>query len=198
MRFGLSRRERTAAYRAFFTYCHSMLHPGGRLIIQTIGKGNRPLDQSSITDVQFLANEIFPESDPPRLAELTHASESPSKSVRRSTTAMTIRQPARNGYADCGRTDPMRKDLSAHASPMSMNATWRRPSGNSTRNTSCCTEFCSGKRPARCGFPSDRPAPTTRSLRAPEPQPPVAGSADSDASRSRLGCMPPTAPMNGG
>ncbi|MGW5382256.1 class I SAM-dependent methyltransferase [Nocardia sp. NPDC003963] len=75
VRFGLSRRERTATYRAFFTYCHSMLRPGGRLVVQTIGKGNRPLDQNSITDVQFLANEIFPESDPPRLAELAHASE---------------------------------------------------------------------------------------------------------------------------
>ncbi|GGL46555.1 class I SAM-dependent methyltransferase [Nocardia jinanensis] len=75
VRFGLSRRERTATYRSFFAYCHSMLAPGGRLVVQTIGKGNRPLDQVSITDVQFLANEIFPESDPPRLAELAHASE---------------------------------------------------------------------------------------------------------------------------
>ena len=75
VRFGLSRRERTATYRAFFTYCHSMLRPGGRLVVQTIGKGNRPLDQHSLTDVQFLANEIFPESEPPRLAELAHASE---------------------------------------------------------------------------------------------------------------------------
>ncbi|NUP26347.1 MAG: class I SAM-dependent methyltransferase [Nocardia sp.] len=75
VRFGLSRRERTATYRSFFAYCHSLLRPGGRLVVQTIGKGNRPLDQDSITDVQFLANEIFPESDPPRLAELAHASE---------------------------------------------------------------------------------------------------------------------------
>ncbi|WP_433489972.1 class I SAM-dependent methyltransferase [Nocardia grenadensis] len=75
VRFGLSRRERTATYRAFFTHCHSMVRTGGSLVIQTIGKGNRPLDQNSITDVQFLADEIFPESDPPRLAELAHASE---------------------------------------------------------------------------------------------------------------------------
>ncbi|MEU4314267.1 class I SAM-dependent methyltransferase [Nocardia sp. NPDC024068] len=75
VRFGLSRRERTATYRAFFSYCHRILNPGGRLVVQTIGKGNRPLDQNSITDVQFLADEIFPESDPPRLAELAHASE---------------------------------------------------------------------------------------------------------------------------
>lgn len=75
VRFGLSRRERTATYRSFFTYCHDMVRPGGGLVVQTIGKGNRPLDQNSITDVQFLADEIFPESDPPRLAELAHASE---------------------------------------------------------------------------------------------------------------------------
>ncbi|WP_416561880.1 class I SAM-dependent methyltransferase [Nocardia testacea] len=75
VRFGLSRRERTATYRAFFDYCHSMMRPGGSLVVQTIGKGNRPLDQHSITDVRFLADEIFPESDPPRLAELAHASE---------------------------------------------------------------------------------------------------------------------------
>lgn len=75
VRFGLSRRERTAAYRAFFTHCHDILHPGGGLVVQTIGKGNRPLDQDSLADVRFLANEIFPESDPPRLAELAHACE---------------------------------------------------------------------------------------------------------------------------
>lgn len=52
-----------------------MLRPGGALVVQTIGKGNRPLDHNAINDVQFLANEIFPESDPPRLAELAHAAE---------------------------------------------------------------------------------------------------------------------------
>ncbi|WP_040831666.1 class I SAM-dependent methyltransferase [Nocardia jiangxiensis] len=75
VRFGLSRKERTDAYRAFLTHCHSILHPGGALVIQTIGKGNRPLGPDSLTDVQFLANEIFPESEPPRLAELAHAAE---------------------------------------------------------------------------------------------------------------------------
>lgn len=75
VRFGRSRSERTATYRNFFAYCHSMIRPGGGLVVQTIGKGNRPLDQNSIPDVQFLADEIFPESDPPRLAELAHASE---------------------------------------------------------------------------------------------------------------------------
>ncbi|MEU7633828.1 class I SAM-dependent methyltransferase [Nocardia sp. NPDC049220] len=75
VRFGLSRQQRTAAYRVFLTHCHRMLRPGGALVVQTIGKGNRPLDHSAIPDVQFLANEIFPESDPPRLAELAHAAE---------------------------------------------------------------------------------------------------------------------------
>ncbi|WP_067679782.1 class I SAM-dependent methyltransferase [Nocardia miyunensis] len=75
VRFGLSRKERTDAYRAFLAHCHSILHPGGTLVIQTIGKGNRPLSPESLTDVRFLANEIFPESEPPRLAELAHATE---------------------------------------------------------------------------------------------------------------------------
>ncbi|WP_280337346.1 cyclopropane-fatty-acyl-phospholipid synthase family protein [Nocardia wallacei] len=75
VKFGLSRRDRTAAYREFFTHCSRMLRPGGGLVIQTIGKGNRPLDHEALNDVQFLANEIFPESDPPRLAELAHAAE---------------------------------------------------------------------------------------------------------------------------
>lgn len=75
VKFGLSRRDRTAAYRDFFTHCSSILRPGGGLVVQTIGKGNRPLDHNALEDVQFLANEIFPESDPPRLAELAHAAE---------------------------------------------------------------------------------------------------------------------------
>jgi cyclopropane-fatty-acyl-phospholipid synthase len=75
VRFGLSRHDRVAAYRAFFAQCHRMLAPGGGLVVQTIGKGNRPLDPSALGDVRFLANEIFPESDPPRLAELAHACE---------------------------------------------------------------------------------------------------------------------------
>jgi cyclopropane-fatty-acyl-phospholipid synthase len=74
-KFGLSRQDRTAAYRAFFAHCHRMLRPGGGLVVQTIGKGNRPLGHNAINDVRFLANEIFPESDPPRLAELAHAAE---------------------------------------------------------------------------------------------------------------------------
>lgn len=75
VRFGLPRAERTDAYRAFFRHCHTLLHPGGALVIQTIGKGNRPLGPDALADVRFLANEIFPESEPPRLAELAHAAE---------------------------------------------------------------------------------------------------------------------------
>jgi cyclopropane-fatty-acyl-phospholipid synthase len=75
VKFGLSRRDRTAAYRSFFAHCHRILRPEGGLVIQTIGKGNRPLGGDVINDVHFLANEIFPESDPPRLAELAHAAE---------------------------------------------------------------------------------------------------------------------------
>jgi cyclopropane-fatty-acyl-phospholipid synthase len=75
VRFGLARNERTAGYRQFFERCHGWLKPGGRLALQTIAKGSVALDEQGRRDLFFIATEIFPESDVPRLAEIAHAAE---------------------------------------------------------------------------------------------------------------------------
>lgn len=63
--------ERIAGYRRFFAFCHRNLLPGGGLSLQTIGRGNMlPEDFSS-----FFAEEIFPESFLPSLAEIAAAAE---------------------------------------------------------------------------------------------------------------------------
>lgn len=72
---GLSREVRTAEYREFLSKCHGWLRPGGRLALQTIAKGSVPLDEQGFEDVLFIFTEIFPESDLPRLAEITRAAE---------------------------------------------------------------------------------------------------------------------------
>ncbi|MEV4240524.1 class I SAM-dependent methyltransferase [Nocardia sp. NPDC049737] len=75
IRFGSSRQEKVAAYRRFFEHCYKILKPGGRLVVQTIAKGNRLIDQAVVADNAFLWAEIFPESDMPRFAEVAHAAE---------------------------------------------------------------------------------------------------------------------------
>jgi cyclopropane-fatty-acyl-phospholipid synthase len=73
--FGRPRAENVAAYRRFFETCHAALKPGRRMSLQTIAKGNVPLDADAMEDAQFLAQEIFPLSTIPKLAELSHATE---------------------------------------------------------------------------------------------------------------------------
>src|ERR1700739_458831 len=51
------------------------LNPRAGSALQTIGKGNVLLDQQGQQDCLFIAQHIFPESDPPRLAEIAHAAE---------------------------------------------------------------------------------------------------------------------------
>src|SRR5690348_12874180 len=75
VKFGLPRAERVAAYRTFFETCHELLRPGAWMSLQTIAKGNSPLDQRTLEDLMFIAGKIFPESDVPRLAEVAHAAE---------------------------------------------------------------------------------------------------------------------------
>jgi cyclopropane-fatty-acyl-phospholipid synthase len=75
VRPGLSRETRTAEYRRFLAKCHGWLRPGGRLALQTIAKGSASLDEQGLEDVLFIFNEIFPESDVPRLAEIARAAE---------------------------------------------------------------------------------------------------------------------------
>ncbi|MFI5510332.1 class I SAM-dependent methyltransferase [Mycobacterium sp. NPDC051804] len=75
VKFGWSRSDRVAAYRRFFEKCHECLNPGAGLALQTIGKGNVPMDELGLQDCLFIVQHIFPESDPPRLAEIAHAAE---------------------------------------------------------------------------------------------------------------------------
>ncbi|MGE2722245.1 class I SAM-dependent methyltransferase [Mycolicibacterium celeriflavum] len=75
VKFGWKRSDRVAAYRRFFEKCYECLNPGAGLALQAIGKGNVVMDQQGMEDCLFIAEHIFPESDPPRLAEIAHAAE---------------------------------------------------------------------------------------------------------------------------
>ncbi len=75
VKFGWERSKKVAGYRRFFEKCYESLKPGAPLSLQTIGKGNVALDEQGIQDTIFIMQHIFPESDPPRLAEIVHAAE---------------------------------------------------------------------------------------------------------------------------
>jgi cyclopropane-fatty-acyl-phospholipid synthase len=75
VKFGWERSKKVAAYRRFFEKCHESLKPGAGMALQTIGKGNVVLDEQGLRDTLFIAQHVFPESDPPRLAEILHATE---------------------------------------------------------------------------------------------------------------------------
>jgi cyclopropane-fatty-acyl-phospholipid synthase len=71
VRPGMSSREKIDVYRAFFERCHGWLRPGGALSLQTTAYGDAgPEDLDP-----FIAQQIFPESDLPRLSELVTASD---------------------------------------------------------------------------------------------------------------------------
>jgi cyclopropane-fatty-acyl-phospholipid synthase len=70
-RLGQSSLEKTALYREFFECCHAWLVPGGRLALQTIAYGNAGPEDFD----EFIASEVFPESDLPRLAEIASSIE---------------------------------------------------------------------------------------------------------------------------
>jgi cyclopropane-fatty-acyl-phospholipid synthase len=74
-KFGWERSKKVAAYRRFFEKCHESLKPGAGMALQTIGKGNVALDEEGLRETLFIMQHIFPESDPPRLAEILHATE---------------------------------------------------------------------------------------------------------------------------
>lgn len=70
-KIGLSADEKIAAYRTFFQKCHDWLKPGGCISLQTI-----VYETAQSSDLsQFFAEEIFPESDLPRQAEIFTASD---------------------------------------------------------------------------------------------------------------------------
>nr|WP_254925403.1 MULTISPECIES: cyclopropane-fatty-acyl-phospholipid synthase family protein [unclassified Rhodococcus (in: high G+C Gram-positive bacteria)] len=75
VKFGLPREEKVESYRRFFQSCHRWLKPGGVLALQTIGKGNTPIDGPGLEDMLFIAQHIFPESDLPKLSEIAVACE---------------------------------------------------------------------------------------------------------------------------
>lgn len=68
---GISNEEKIAGYRAFFRRCHGWMRQGGRLSLQTIAYGQ-------ITEAElnsFIENDIFPESDLPRLHDVSMAAQ---------------------------------------------------------------------------------------------------------------------------
>ncbi|WP_062218107.1 cyclopropane-fatty-acyl-phospholipid synthase family protein [Streptomyces sp. NBRC 109706] len=75
-RTGLSRSERIATYRDFFTRCRSWLPKGGRIALQTNIKGNNVvMDKRTVRDLMFIIETIFPESEIPALSEVVESSE---------------------------------------------------------------------------------------------------------------------------
>jgi cyclopropane-fatty-acyl-phospholipid synthase len=72
-RQGLSPEEQIEAYRRFFRSCRNWLKPGGRLALQTIAYGDIPRDRQ-LRD-RFIVDDVFPESELPRLADIARAAE---------------------------------------------------------------------------------------------------------------------------
>lgn len=72
-RQGLSSEEQIEAYRRFFRSCRDWLKPGGRLSLQTIAYGDIPRDRP-LRD-RFIVDEVFPESELPRLSDIARAAE---------------------------------------------------------------------------------------------------------------------------
>jgi cyclopropane-fatty-acyl-phospholipid synthase len=71
--YGVSQDEKLAGYRRFFGKMHALLAPGGRLSLQTMAYGTIP--RGARHRDLFIATEIFPESDFPRLADIAEAAE---------------------------------------------------------------------------------------------------------------------------
>ena len=68
--------EKVDAYRTFFKRCQEdFLKPGSLMSLQTFAYGSaRRRDQATnMSATQFLAEQIFPETDPPRLANIAEA-----------------------------------------------------------------------------------------------------------------------------
>jgi cyclopropane-fatty-acyl-phospholipid synthase len=74
-RFGLRTKERIASYRSYFLRCHEMLKPGAWTSLQTIVKGNTPLDRELAHEMVWIYEEMFPEVEIPRFAEVAEATE---------------------------------------------------------------------------------------------------------------------------
>ena len=68
---GMPSRDKIEVYRRFFSRCHEWLKPGGWFSLQTIAYGNSGPEDFD----EFVAAQIFPETDLPRIAELAEAVE---------------------------------------------------------------------------------------------------------------------------
>jgi cyclopropane-fatty-acyl-phospholipid synthase len=74
-RFGLRVKDRIESYRSYFRRCHEMLKPGAWTSLQTIVKGNTPLDRELAHEMVWIYEEMFPEVEIPRFAEVVEATE---------------------------------------------------------------------------------------------------------------------------
>lgn len=76
-RLEFSEAQKVAAYRSFFAWCQERMVPGGYLSLQTFAYGNTRSREEAMKmpATQFLAKEIFKETDPPRLANIAEATE---------------------------------------------------------------------------------------------------------------------------
>jgi cyclopropane-fatty-acyl-phospholipid synthase len=72
---GQRRKEKVAAYRQYFQRCHDLLRPGSRMTLQTMVKGEVPLDREGAHEMAWLYTEMFPGMEVPRFAEVAEASE---------------------------------------------------------------------------------------------------------------------------
>lgn len=70
VRMGAPEEERAEIYRELFERCHSWLHPGGRLVFQTMAQGHAPLDRRAWRDLRLVLTKIYPNCGPPWLHEL--------------------------------------------------------------------------------------------------------------------------------
>jgi cyclopropane-fatty-acyl-phospholipid synthase len=68
---GYATEQKIAAYEAFFAHCRSWLDGRGQLSLQTIAYATMRPDEASA----FMQDEIFPQSELPRLGEIVAASE---------------------------------------------------------------------------------------------------------------------------
>ncbi|WP_343577362.1 cyclopropane-fatty-acyl-phospholipid synthase family protein, partial [Mycobacterium sp.] len=73
---GMNREARISAYREFFARCAEWLPPGGGLSLETTVKGNNTkMSRTTVRDLLFIIDRIFPESEVPWLSEIVEASE---------------------------------------------------------------------------------------------------------------------------
>ena len=70
-KLGLSREEKVDIYRDFFLKCHKWLRCRGWMSLQSVAYGNSLQKDFD----QFIAQQIFPETDTPRLSELVQGAD---------------------------------------------------------------------------------------------------------------------------